>query len=1184
MTGGTLEFVRSLVHSLEDSDDTSRLQSLVENFRKSSAPRQIVVMKHERLHDALRLRITEELEAMGFHPDEVERAARESQNPFSRFAMLQQLSLINPVVAVADTAVAYAQFVAVQQKLMLYGLDEQEAFDIVCDGESIDLSDELSIYEFLHGFFQSENGPEDADDCLPDDVCESAEVVSSSFDPASLAAMAEESSALSAVFGDDFAVDCEQLWRLNIGKYQLYVYFPHDIEYPHEVPSILVSGLEYASQGKRMNEDLQRVTATEMCEQKVFAAVSWFQEHVIEYEYAPNAIEKLKMPEPHIHPQDSKKQKAPASEPSKRMRAQGAADDAKVAQDLKGVQRARIAKDAKDFVEDESASESTAASKSGERGFPALPPAVELMANFQKTLASKKYQQMASARSRLPAAKMKEAIVKTVNENQVVVISGETGSGKTTQIPQFILDDMLLAGKGDRCRIICTQPRRIAAVSVATRVAEERAGSLGEEVGYSVRLDAKYRPARSQLLFFTTGVLLRRMHSDLDLGGVSHIIVDEIHERSLDSDFLLIILRELLTRRRDLKVILMSATLNAETFAKYFMDAPCLHIPGFTHPVDIAFLEEVVDRTGYEIEDPENSPYVLSNRERRDREVNNGGEALFTNPTMNILDDSVTNVPLICRLIQFIQRQYTDVVGGILVFLPGIAEISNLFDELSVEGTVVMPLHSSLSIQEQSKVFLPVKAGLRKVVLSTNIAETSVTIDDIVFVIDTGRSKETRYNASSKLPSLVECWSSRAGVKQRTGRAGRVRPGFCFRLFSTHTFERAMKEYSLPEILRVPLENLCLQVQTLGFGDPKQFLQKAVDIPRPKAIDSSIDTLCTIGALDDAHHVTSLGFWIARLPVDVRIGKMILYAAMFQCLDPILTIAAGISDKQPFSAPWDAREHLSRVKRSLCQDSDHLLIVHAYSQWRFAQAESKENEFLRRHFLVRKTLIEIEKTKRQFFDLLVDIGFVTGSDFGPILPSMTRFPGGKQIHIELGGGRYNKNSNNLKVLKAVLFAGLYPNVITAGVPVTGGSGQKAHKKAEKLNSQFFKSRLPSENILLHPNSVVAGFKLSPSQRFLVYYEKMLTTQLYVRDVTPMSPFPLLLFAADVQIRAIQQSVHVDEWIRIDMEPKVAECLVSLRPRLNEVLMDKVANPGRDMLEGRSALVIDAIVKLLSEQP
>ncbi|KAK7833134.1 dexh-box atp-dependent rna helicase dexh1 [Quercus suber] len=465
---------------------------------------------------------------------------------------------------------------------------------------------------------------------------------------------------------------------------------------------------------------------------------------------------------------------------------------------------------------------------------------LELKQRQEKMKVSDSSRAMRSFREKLPAFKMKSEFLKVVAENQVLVVSGETGCGKTTQLPQFILENKISCLRGADCRIMCTQPRRISAISVAARIASERGESLGETVGYQIRLEAK-RSAQTRLLFCTTGVLLRQLVQDPKLAGVSHLLVDEIHERGMNEDFLLIILRDLLPRRPDLRLILMSATINADLFSKYFGNAPTIHIPD----ADI---------------DSQYKNYSVSTR--KSLEAWSGSQL-----DLGLLLDKV---------------KANNFLGDPSKFL-------------------VLPLHG-------------------KIVLATNIAESSITIDDVVYVIDCGKAKETSYDALNKLACLLPSWISKASAHQRRGRAGRVQPGVCYRLYPKMIHD-AMLQYQLPEILRTPLQELCLHIKSLQLGTIGSFLAKALQPPDALAVQNAIELLKTIGALDDMEELTPLGRHLCTLPLDPNIGKMLLMGSIFQCLNPALTIAAALAHRDPFVLPINRKEEADEAKRSFAGDS-----------------------------------------------------------------------------------------------------------------------------------------------------------------------------------------------------------------------------------------------------------------------
>jgi ATP-dependent RNA helicase DHX36 len=382
---------------------------------------------------------------------------------------------------------------------------------------------------------------------------------------------------------------------------------------------------------------------------------------------------------------------------------------------------------------------------------------------------------------------MQDQLLSAIRQNQVTVISGDTGCGKTTQVPQLVLDDLIMNNRGAEANIIVTQPRRISAIGVSERIAAERCEKIGQTVGYSIRLESK-KSNKTRLMLCTTGILLRRLQCDPDLASVSHVFVDEVHERDLNTDFLLIILKNLLQRRKSLKLILMSATLNADRFSAYFGNCPTVSIPGRAQPVKEYRLEDALQMTGHVITQRSDCAKRGSQKPKDDSLSKSELKRLYPKFDQNVIDslfvvdETITNYELLAELLQYICTNLED--GAILVFLSGMKEITTAIEALlkmpyfqDSSNVVIHPLHSSLSSAEQTAIFQRPRNGKRKIVISTNIAETSITIDDVVFVVDTGRVKENRYDDLNQMPTLTECWASKASAKQRRGRAGRVKPG-----------------------------------------------------------------------------------------------------------------------------------------------------------------------------------------------------------------------------------------------------------------------------------------------------------------------------------------------------------------------------------------------------------------------
>ncbi|MEE6501082.1 hypothetical protein FKM82_004056 [Ascaphus truei] len=595
----------------------------------------------------------------------------------------------------------------------------------------------------------------------------------------------------------------------------------------------------------------------------------------------------------------------------------------------------------------------------------------QLREDLRKKRTDYRYLEMQRFREKLPSYSMKEKIIKVINSSQVTVVSGETGCGKTTQVTQFILDDYINRGKGSACHIVCTQPRRISAISVAERVAAERAEACGKgnSTGYQIRLESQLPRKQGSILYCTTGIVLQWLQSDQCLSSVSHIVIDEIHERNLQSDVLMAIVKDLLKRRADLKVILMSATLNAEKFSQYFDNCPMLHIPGFTFPVKEYLLEDVIEMLRYLPKDTDKRPqwkkrFMQGRMVRVEKEEKEelyrerwpdfvrklqGRYSASTIDALELIDDEKVDLDLIAELIRHIVLKGED--GAILVFLPGWDNISTLNDLLmsqvmfKSDKFIIIPLHSLMPTVNQTQVFKKSPPGVRKIVIATNIAETSITIDDVVHVIDGGKIKETHYDTQNNISTMTAEWVSHANAKQRKGRAGRVQAGYCYHLYN-FLRDSLLDDYQLPEIVRTPLEELCLQIKILKLGGIACFLTKLMDPPSREAICLAINHLMELNALDRREELTPLGFHLARLPVEPHIGKMILFGALFCCLDPVLTIAASLSFKDPFVIPL-GKEKVADARRKVLSKntkSDHLTVVNAFvgweeAKWRGARAE-----------------------------------------------------------------------------------------------------------------------------------------------------------------------------------------------------------------------------------------------------
>ncbi|KAJ0980405.1 hypothetical protein J5N97_008660 [Dioscorea zingiberensis] len=902
---------------------------------------------------------------------------------------------------------------------------------------------------------------------------------------------------------------------------------------------------------------------------------------------------------------------------------------------------------------------------------------------------------VAQDRAKLPIASYKDVISSTLKSHQVVLISGETGCGKTTQVPQYILDYMW--GKGKACKIVCTQPRRISAISVAERISYERGESVGDTVGYKIRMEAK-GGKNSSIIFCTNGILLRLLVSrGADISNVdaankplkdglleiTHIIVDEIHERDRFSDFMLAILRDLLSSCPHLRLVLMSATIDAERFSQYFGGCPIIQVPGFTYPVSTYYLEDVLSILK-SANDNHLNPPALSNevedsllteeyKAALDEAINfalSSDEldpllelvSIETSPKVFNYHHSLTGVtPLmvfagkgrvgeVCMLLTYgadcslsakdgrtaldwaqrenqvqacevikkhmakdlpksveeegllknylksINPEHIDIVlierllkkicmdsseGAILVFLPGWDDINQTREKLHSSSFfkdsskyVIHSLHSMIPSSEQKKVFKHPPAGVRKIILSTNIAETAVTIDDVVYVIDSGRMKEKSYDPYNNVSTLQSSWVSKASARQREGRAGRCQPGICYHLF-TKARATSLLDYQVPEIKRIPIEELCLQVKLL---DPNcriiDFLQKTLDPPVLETIRNGIIVLQDIGALAHDEKLTDLGEKLGFLPVHPSTSKMLLFAILMNCLDPALTLACASDYREPFILPMapDERKRAALAKVELASlyggYSDQLAVVAAFECWQRAKDRGQEQQFCSRYFISSNTMSMLSLMRKQLQNELVKIGFIP-----------------KDVSC------CSLNAKDPGILRAVLLAGAYPMVGRLLPP------RKQNKRAVVETASGAKVRL-------HPHS--SNFNLSFSKSVgnpLIIYDEITRGDagMYIKNCSLVRPYPLLLLSMemvvappndddddsdeDAEVSSVEEddvemnipssgqrseqimsspenvvTIVVDRWLKFESTALDVAQIYCLRERLTAAILFKVKNP------------------------
>lgn len=540
----------------------------------------------------------------------------------------------------------------------------------------------------------------------------------------------------------------------------------------------------------------------------------------------------------------------------------------------------------------------------------------------------------------LPISQHRDELIELIHSRQVIVVCGETGSGKSTQLPKILLE----SGLGRKAMIGHTQPRRLAARSIATRLAEELQTPLGELVGYQVRFGDQ-TSERSLVKSMTDGILLAETQSDRFLDAYDAIIIDEAHERSLNIDFLLGFLRRLQGKRSDLKIVITSATIDAERFSEHFSDelgpAPIVNVEGRGFPVEMLYLpwEEVVDD---ETRAPDLSQHVIKGIERAGRSGS----------------------------------------GDMLVFLPterDIREVSHRvgshYHRLGMEKQVdLLPLYARLPQSEQQRIFHP-QGGKRRIIFATNVAESSLTVPGIRYVIDSGTARISRYSARSKMQRLPIESVSRASADQRAGRCGRIGPGVCIRLYSEEDYE-ARDEFTTPEIRRTNLASVVLQTKTLKLGKLEEF--PLLDPPRPEAIREGIRTLFELGALDEKQQLTDIGRQLGRLPVDPRVGRMILAADENGVLPEVLPIAAALEIQDPRDRPPEKKQAADEAHAAFMDSrSDFLSYLRLWRYYEQARSEHSRNKLtrvLRKQFLSPNRMREWSDVYRQLKEMVASVG------------------------------------------------------------------------------------------------------------------------------------------------------------------------------------------------------------------
>ncbi|KAL6520539.1 hypothetical protein OROMI_032301 [Orobanche minor] len=617
---------------------------------------------------------------------------------------------------------------------------------------------------------------------------------------------------------------------------------------------------------------------------------------------------------------------------------------------------------------------------------------------------------LAQQRQYLPIFSVREELLQVIRENQVVVVVGETGSGKTTQLTQYLHEDEYTSNG----IVGCTQPRRVAAMSVAKRVSEEMETELGDKVGYAIRFEDVTGP-NTVIKYMTDGVLLRETLKDSDLEKYRVVVMDEAHERSLSTDVLFGILKKVVARRRDFKLIVTSATLNAQKFSDFFGSVPIFHIPGRTFPVQTLYSKT---------------------------------------PCEDYVEAAVK---------QALTIHITSAPGDILIFMTGQDEIEATCYALSermeqhtakkeIPKLLILPIYSQLPADLQAKIFQKAEDGARKCIVATNIAETSLTVDGIFYVIDTGYGKIKVYNPRMGMDALQVFPVSRAAADQRAGRAGRTGPGTCYRLFTESAYLNEMLPSPVPEIQRTNLGNVVLLLKSLKIDNLLDF--DFMDPPPQENILNSMYQLWVLGAMNNVGELTGLGWKMVEFPLDPPLAKMLLMGEELGCLNEVLTIVSMLSVPSVFFRPKDRAEESDAAREKFfVPESDHLTLLNVYQQWK---ANQYRGDWCNDHFLHVKGLRKAREVRSQLLDILKTLK----------IPLTTCGPDWDVVRKAICSA-YFHNAARLKGI---------------GEYVNCRNGMPCH---------------------LHPSSAIYGLGYTPD--YVVYHELILTSKEYMQCATSVEP-------------------------------------------------------------------------------
>ncbi|CCG84012.1 protein of unknown function [Taphrina deformans PYCC 5710] len=615
---------------------------------------------------------------------------------------------------------------------------------------------------------------------------------------------------------------------------------------------------------------------------------------------------------------------------------------------------------------------------------------------------------LAQQREYLPAFAVREQLLSVIRDNQVIICIGETGSGKTTQLTQFLRED----GYSKYGLIGCTQPRRVAAMSVAKRVSEEMGVELGQEVGYAIRFEDCTSKV-TEIKYMTDGVLLRESLVEADLDKYSCIIMDEAHERALNTDVLMGLLKKIMARRRDLKLIVTSATMNAERFSQFFGGAPQFTIPGRTFPVDVLYSKS---------------------------------------PCEDYVDAAVKQV---------LNIHLSQPAGDILVFMTGQEDIEITCEVIAERLALldnppklsVLPIYSSMPADLQTKIFDAAEAGVRKVVVATNIAETSLTVDGIMYVVDSGYSKLKVYNAGMQMDTLQVTPISQANANQRSGRAGRTGPGTAYRLFTEGAYRNELYMQTIPEIQRTNLANTVLLLKSLGVKDLLSF--DFMDPPPQETMLSSLFDLWSLGALSNSGDLTDLGMRMSAFPMEPSMSKLIIMSESYNCMEEMLTIVSMLSIPSIFYRPKERAEESDAAREKFSvPESDHLTLLYIYQQWKI---HNYSDGWCVKHFLHAKALRRAREIRMQLTDICQK----------------------QKMRNSTAGSDWD-------IIRKCICSGYF------------------HQSARLRGVAEYANLRSGMTSSVHPTSALYGLGYLPE--YVVYHQIMLTSKTYMSTVTAVDPY------------------------------------------------------------------------------